>query len=367
VATQTTEPVAAERARARRSRARQEAGSRRLVTARRAIVVALLAIGIGTLLNAESVRRTAEIQPEGWRRDVGLALTEPLVDVSRALRLEVPRKELRRALGRADQGTGGAVTFTKEPQTRPQPTSKRSARHHATKPKIPPAKPAFSPSHPLRLWVAGDSLAITPGWQLVRTGDRTHVIKAVGAKVDGQVATGLERPDVFDWFGHIRKEVSRLHPNAVVLTFGANDDHDLVTGVPAGRKVGPFGSSSWVREYRRRVGGVMDDVTSRGALLVWIGLPIARDSGLSEHFRVLNRIYRSEAKKRAPKVAYIDTYSLFQDKSGHFSEYLARPNGTVVKMRTGDGVHYEDAGGQQIAWYVLRELNRVFDLHSWKK
>jgi len=367
MATQATEHVPAERARPRPRPIRSLARPRRLLTAKRAILVGLLAIALGTLLNAQSVRRTAEIQSPGWQRDVGMALTLPLVKVSEALRLDVPRRELRRALGRHDQGSNAAVVF--HHTTRPKHQQHKAQRHRAGKPKPgpPPRRPAFSPQHPLKIWVAGDSLSITPGWQLIRMGDRTHYITGVGGKVDGQVATGLERPEVFDWFTHIRQQVAKLHPNAVVLTFGANDDNSYMTGLPKGVHVGAFGSPSWMREYRRRVGGVMDDVTSTGAFLVWIGLPIARDSGLSARFRVLNSIYRTEAEKRAPKVAFVDTYKLFETKSGKFSEYLAKPNGTVIKMRTGDGVHYEDAGGQQIAYHVLREFNRVFDLHSWER
>jgi hypothetical protein len=263
------------------------------------------------------------------------------------------------------------VTFSPPPtapQPQVQPQAPRKERPASEKPVKPekPAKPAFSPDRPLRLWVAGDSLSVTPGWKLVRTGDRTHVIDAV-APVDGRVATGLARPDVFNWFQHVREEVARRRPNAVVLAFGANDDHDLMTGVPGGRSIGGFGSASWVREYRRRVGGLMNDVIARTPLLVWIGLPIARDSGLSGRFRVLNRIYRSEAKERAPRVAFVDTYSLFASSSGGYSEYLPRGDGKVVKMRAGDGVHFEDEGGQVIAWHILREFNRVFDLRSWKR
>ncbi len=330
-------------------------------------MVGLFAIGLGTLLNAESVRRTAEIQSPGWKRDVGMALTLPLVKVSDTLRLDVPRRELRQALGRQEQGSSAAVVF--HHTTRPQHHQQEAPRHRGQKPKPapPPKRPAFSPQHPLRIWVAGDSLSITPGWQLIRLSDRTHYITGVGDKVDGQVATGLERPDVYDWFTHIRQSVAKLHPNAVVLTFGANDDNSYMTGLLKGERVGAFGTPSWVREYRRRVGGVMDDVVRSGAFLVWIGLPIARDSGLSARFRVLNRIYRSEAEKRAPKVAFVDTYKLFETKSGKFSEYLPTAGGSVTKLRTGDGVHYEDAGGKLIAWHVLREFNRVFDLHSWER
>jgi uncharacterized protein len=193
------------------------------------------------------------------------------------------------------------------------------------------------------------------------------VIKSVTPAVDGRVATGLERPDVFDWFDHVRSTVAKLHPRAVVLTFGANDDHNLMTGFPKGVEIGPFGGPSWTREYRRRVGGVMDDVTSRGAFLVWIGLPIARSDTLSAHFRILNHIYRSEAAKRRGRVAYVDTYALFENGKGKYSDYLPNGKGELVKVRLGDGVHFEAAGGDMIAWQVMKPLREQFDLSSWRR
>ena len=60
-----------------------------------AIVVALLALLVGVLLNAPGLRKSAEIQPEGWKRDVALALTEPLASVSGTLRLDRPRRGLK--------------------------------------------------------------------------------------------------------------------------------------------------------------------------------------------------------------------------------------------------------------------------------
>ena len=86
------------------------------------------------------------------------------------------------------------------------------------------------------------------------------------ARVDGRLATGLERPDVFNWFTYIRDALVRLEPRAIVVSFGANDDHDYMTGIPPGITIGPFGSSSWIDEYRRRVGGLMDEITAAGPL-----------------------------------------------------------------------------------------------------
>jgi hypothetical protein len=36
-------------------------------------------------------------------------------------------------------------------------------------------------------------------------------------------------------------------------------------------------------------------------------------------------------------------------------------------VRADDGVHFEREGGDMIARVVLRELNRKFDLTSWRK
>ena len=81
-------------------------------------------------------------------------------------------------------------------------------------------KVAFTPKRKLRLWVAGDSLVITPGYSIVRAVGASPVMRAVGG-VDGHVGTGLERPDVFNWFQEIRTKMKQLKPNVVVLNFGA--------------------------------------------------------------------------------------------------------------------------------------------------
>ncbi len=36
-------------------------------------------------------------------------------------------------------------------------------------------------------------------------------------------------------------------------------------------------------------------------------------------------------------------------------------------MRADDGVHFERTGGDMIARVVLKELNKEFDLTSWRK
>ena len=70
--------------------------------------------------------------------------------------------------------------------------------------------------------------------------------------------------------------MTQLHPRVAVLSFGADDAHDYMTGAPRGASVGPIGSAIWGREYRRRVSGVTNELNRAGIYVVWLGVPISR-------------------------------------------------------------------------------------------
>jgi uncharacterized protein len=185
-------------------------------------------------------------------------------------------------------------------------------------------------------------------------------------KVDGRIASGLERPDVFNWFTYVREQMRKRKPGAVVLMLGGNDDHDFMTGLPEGTTVDGFGSASWKAEYRRRVRAIMDLVTSNGAYLVWIGLPISNDEQQTARFDAINALVQKEATRRPGAVSYVDTYFFFAGDDGGFAQYVTDDAGRLVKMRADDGVHFERPAGDLIAREVLRRLERRFDLANWR-
>lgn len=341
---------------------------RRPLAAGHVIVVLLVAAAVGSLLNAAGLRKTANSQPVGWRRDVARFFAEPLYDVSHALQLDEPRKGLQALVGRSGDdeidtrlpdpisgdervaattptaGTGtGTEPGTTATTTRPDKTKRR----------------AFSPGNPMRVWVGGDSLAITPGESFVNLAPGTQVIEVVGNTVDGHVATGLARPEVFNWSAHMAEALAQDQPDAVVLTIGSNDDQTL-TGENG---VGPFGSPEWIAEYRRRVGGLMDQITGDNKrVLFWIGVPIMRNEERSEtRYRIINDIYIEEARKRPGRVVYIDIYNRFRSAEGGYADYI-----DGIQVRTADGVHFTRAGGDQIAQAVLDAMQKMFDLTSWR-
>jgi len=341
---------------------------RRLASAGHALVVCVLALVIGLLLNAPGIHKSAYNKPAGWERDVTLAVTGPLAGISHALLLDRPRKSVQALVGRTgndeiDTDLGLTPSPSTTPVTMPTPTPTKKP--GAVKP-LQPRKPAFSPKKKLRIWIAGDSLVITPGFAIVRAAGSSPAMEPVGT-VDGRVATGLTRPDVFNWFDEIRRQVKKLRPNVVVLAFGGNDDKAYMTGLPEGRSIGDFGSWAWRKEYGRRVGGVMDTINRAGAFAIWIGLPQTRSADQTRRFDVVNAVAEQQARKRPGRAAYIDTYTMFAGDDGGYAEYLPDGSGRLEKVRAGDGVHFERSGGDMIARVVLKELNKVYDLTSWRR
>jgi hypothetical protein len=344
--------------RKRRPRPRTAEGGRRLHSAGSAIIVSLAGMLIALLLNAPGLHKSAAIQPEGWKRDTALAVTGPLESVSGALFLDRPRGALKSVLGRSDDDEIDTAVVV------PEPTSEEPA--VSGQPPEPPKRERFSPNRKLRVWIAGDSLVIVPGQSLLRAVAGNRAVAPVG-EIDGRIASGLERPDVFNWFTHVRDEMHKKKPRAVVLMFGGNDDHGFMTGLPEGKEIGSFGSPSWRAEYRRRVAGIMETITQNGGFLVWIGLPISRDPVQTQRYDTINAIVQTEAAKRPGRVSYLDTYFFFAGADGGFSQYIEDDTGKLVKMRADDGVHFERPAGDLIAEKVVERLDERYDITSWRR
>jgi hypothetical protein len=228
-----------------------------------------------------------------------------------------------------------------------------------------PARPIFTPNHPLRIWVAGDSLVAVPGQALERAAGSAGALDVL--TVESRVATGLGRPDVYNWYTRFESAIRGLRPNVAVLSFGADDGHNYLAGVPAGHAIGPLGSASWDAEYRRRLEGVTREFNDAGIYLIWLGLPIIRGPTQNHSFQTIDKLLRAVAVAHPRTVALIDTYRMFETPKGRYTDYLRNAHGALVLMRASDGIHYEPPAGDLIARAVLKRLNEVFDLTSWQR
>lgn len=311
-----------------------------------AVFVVVVALLVTSLLDAQGLKQTAEQQPFGWKRTVGVAVTKPLAWVSSSLRLDRPRERLDVALGKDPPGDGdgggsagvetvaqtAASASTSPPTTRP--------------PRVPTA------AVPLRLWIIGDSMAQVFGQSLVNASLDSGV---VAATLDYRISTGLTRPDYFDWPAEVADRLPTLDPEVVVAMFGANDAQGLILD---GSAVA-YGSPEWRTEYATRVGALMDQLTAGGRPVLWVSQPPMRSASFSQKMRDLDAIYRHEAGRR-PAVTFVDSTPVLGDDDGGWTPYLPGSGGQTL-ARQADGIHLSRAGGDRLADVVLARIRSLWD------
>jgi hypothetical protein len=230
-------------------------------------------------------------------------------------------------------------------------SSDRDPTASSTTVSTPDTVPVRTLSHvdPLRLWVGGDSLSGALGPELGAILGDTGVVET---HVDYKVSSGLV-PGVRDWQSYAEKAMTTEDPEAVVFMIGTNDA-SIVNSLDANDD----GVPDWEVGYRARVDDMMDLLMgpTKERNVTWIGAPTMRDKSRDKAVVQLNQIMQEEAAKRAPNVTYFDSYKLFSDEDGEFSDHLDTPDGNV-RVRVGDGVHLTPAGAQLLATPIAALLD----------
>lgn len=346
----TDEPDTTEPGAAPSPRSEEEATNdgRRLEPVGLAMCTALVALAIAALFGARGMHKNASIQPDSPAREVAMAVTGALAGLTGVFGLDEPRRQIASLVGQGDKDDISTSIGT-APKPKPNPAV------------APPARQVFTPKRKLRLYAGGDSLSIETAEALSAQAPGTGVITV--AEPDGRLNTGLLRPDAFNWFDRAREIEDGFKPNASVIVFGGNDNDGYMTGGPNGASWNAFGSPAWKREYRRRIGLVMDTLTQRpGQVLIWVSAPIAQSAELESQMKVLNAQYRAEAGKRKGSVIFLDTNPIFAP-NGVYQEAIVH-KGSQVVVREPDGQHLNVQGGVVLADTILDILRRRFDLRS---
>ena len=331
----------------------------RQVPAGYVLVTIVVALGVALLLNATLLEQGARAQPPSWTRSLSLAIIEPIAGVARFLGLDQPREAINSALGRetSTPPSEEAVTATPSTATTAPPregtgprttgTGRRSTTAPATStPDVAVGLPTPTADQPLTVWMMGDSMVETPGPQFLNVADATGV---VDAEVFFKYISGLNRRDYFDWPAYFAEELPNIDPDAVIVTFGANDGQDAFTD----DGVLEAWSPEWFDWYRPRVEEAMDVISENvDGVVYWMGLPVMENDTFTEHARQLNELFAEEAAER-PNIEYVDIWDLFLDETGNYNAYLPDPDGGVTQVRYPDGVHFTPQGGLLLAEHLM--------------
>src|SRR6185503_9545496 len=98
---------------------------------------------------------------------------------------------------------------------------------------------------PLRLWIAGDSIAWSVGNGLGKRAAATGVVAPV---YESRVSSGVSSPGFFDWPKRVAEELPRLNPEGVVFIKGAND-----WMAPQPTPLDATGQPAWKGKYEAQV------------------------------------------------------------------------------------------------------------------
>jgi hypothetical protein len=229
----------------------------------------------------------------------------------------------------------------------------------AVKPCVPWEPPQPRPDVPLELWFIGDSLL-----QFVEDSLRSEQEQPqlFSHHFDWRYSTGLARPDYFDWPGHIGEWLEQSQPAAIVVMLGGNDGQAIsLEGETLARETGV-----WETEYRARARKLGEVMSSKGAEVFWVGLPVMRNRGMQRRSVVMNAAFAQVAQD-IESVHYLDVTELFADQQGRYTKYLKDPDGIRRVARGNDGIHLSRGGTRRLARHLDAVFAQTWDLDAWRE
>jgi hypothetical protein len=122
-----------------------------------------------------------------------------------------------------------------------------------------------------------------------------------------------------------------------------------------------FHTDRWAELYAKRIDDMIAALKSKGAPVLWVGLPAVRGTKSTSDMSYLDELYRSRAEKAG--IVYVDIWDGFVDVKGLFAVQGPDFKGQIRRLRTSDGVNFTKAGAEKLARYVERDLRRVLTNH----
>ena len=179
--------------------------------------------------------------------------------------------------------------------------------------------------------------------QELATWENVQVIKRA------ESATGLARPDYFDWMAEARALAASVRPDVILCNLGPND----AQGLRVGEGWHIWGTDAWREAYQDRVRAVL--AAFEGKPFYWIGPPAMRRKNTRLRQALLSIFIANVAREDAP-ATFIDLHDMTSDAQGRYLAKLTDASGKKIKARSGDGIHFKLDGARIIAHRVLQQV-----------
>jgi hypothetical protein len=224
----------------------------------------------------------------------------------------------------------------------------------AIQPEAAPEEPAVV--EPRRVLIVGSSLAAT-GFGAVLE-DMLDAHPDIECHRKAKSASGLVRPDFFDWFDQSKRQVEFRKPDLVIVFMGANDGQDI----PAwqGKSRVGWGDEDWPAAYRDRVDDFLGNLTmsvegAGGAGVMWLALPRMPSPSLEKKLTVIRSVHEQAVAALGQNGSYLDTTQYLVDEQGQLMT-TTEVRGKQREIRSEDGVHFTMSGCEYLADKIYPEV-----------
>jgi uncharacterized protein len=253
--------------------------------------------------------------------------------------------------------TGEADTVDAEVLAKADP----AAAQDAPEPAIAPAdagEPSddAGPREPRKVLILGDSLAATGFGVLLENKLDAHPDVVCYRKAKS--ASGLARPDFYDWFDQGTRQVEFRKPDLVIVVMGGNDGQDIPPWKGSSRV--RWDTGEWPSAYRGRVDDFLGRVTTpiegeAGAKVLWLGLPMMGMRSLEKKLVLIRKIHQDAVASLGDGALYLDTTQFLVDEQGALLA-SAPVKGKSRELRAEDGIHFTMSGSEYLADKVYPEV-----------
>jgi uncharacterized protein len=213
-----------------------------------------------------------------------------------------------------------------------------------------------APREPYKVLILGDSLAATGFGVLLENKLDAH--PDVNCYRKAKSASGLARPDFYDWFDQGPRQVEFRKPDLVVVVMGGNDGQDLPPWKGSSRV--RWDSPDWPGAYRGRMDDFLGKITTPvgdgdAARVLWLGLPMMGMRSLEKKLVLIRQIQQDAVSALGDGGQYLDTTPFLIDEQGALLK-TAAVKGKNRELRADDGIHFTMSGSEYLADKVYPEV-----------
>ncbi len=210
---------------------------------------------------------------------------------------------------------------------------------------------------PRKVLILGDSLAATGFGALLQKQLDAHPDIKCFRKAKS--ATGLARPDFYDWMAEGKRQIAARDPHLVVVILGGNDGQDLTNKSGKGKRV-HWKTEEWDDAYADRMNAFLEEIAGEDRQVLWLGLPRMGMRSFEKKLELIRSVQETAVREKlGERGEYLDTTDMTSDENGALLKRADVGKKKNQSLRADDGIHFTMAGSQYFADRVYPEVVRV--------